>query len=146
MYSENNDTVKILQECDAGVKMSVESLHDAAERADNRELRSMLRDSIDEHEKIGREIGDMLARRNAEGKNPSMIASAMSKIKIGANMLVDNGDETTAKLMYDGCTMGVEKLSEYVNMYTRADTEAKNAAEKLIKCEQRLADELRQYL
>ncbi len=145
MFSEN-DTVKILRECDSGVKMSVDSLNDAADRADNRELRDMLRESITEHERIGREITDMLQEKNAPGKEPSMIAEAMAKMKIGAKMLVSTGDETTAKLMYDGCTMGVEKLSEYINMYPKAEPKAKNAAEKLIKCEQRLADELRQYL
>ena len=45
MFSEN-DTVKILRECDSGVKMSVDSLNDAADRADNKELRDMLRSSI----------------------------------------------------------------------------------------------------
>lgn len=145
MFSEN-DTVKILRECDSGVKMSVDSLHDAADRADNEELRDMLRGSIAEHEQIGREIREMLDEKHAPGKEPGVIASAMSKMKINAKMMIDNGDETTARLMYDGCTMGVEKLSEYVNMYPHAEPKAKNAAEKLIKCEQRLADELRQYL
>lgn len=145
MFSEN-DTVKILRECDSGVKMSVDSLNDAADRADNKELRDMLRSSISEHEQIGREINAMLEEKHASGKEPSMIAEAMSKIKIGAKMMVNDGDETTAKLMYDGCTMGVEKLSEYINMYPKAEPKAKNAAEKLIKCEQRLADALRQYL
>ena len=145
MFSEH-DTVKILQECDSGVKMSVESLNDAADRADNEELRDMLRRSISEHESIGREIKEMLDNKNAPGKEPNIIASAMSKIKVGAKMMMNDGDETTAKLMYDGCSMGVEKLSEYVNMYSHAEPKAKNAAEKLIKCEQRLADALRQYL
>ena len=70
----------------------------------------------------------------------------MSKLKIGAQMLVNNGDETTAKLMYDGCSMGIEKLSEYVNMYPAADEDARNAADRLIRLEQRLADALRAYL
>ena len=95
---------------------------------------------------LGREINAMLEEKHASGKEPSMIAEAMSKIKIGEKMMVNDGDETTAKLMYDGCTMGVEKLSEYINMYPKAEPKAKNAAEKLIKCEQRLADALRQYL
>lgn len=144
--SSERDTVKMLQECDSGVKMSVDSLHDAAERADNEELRRMLRRSLDEHEQIGKEIQSLLREKNAVGKDPNVIAKTMSKMKIGAEMLVNNGDETTAKLMYDGCSMGVEKLSEYVNMYPAAEQKAKNAAEKLIRCEQRLADALRAYL
>ena len=95
---------------------------------------------------IGREIQTQLRKHNAEGKNPAAIAELMSKLKIGAQMLVNDGDETTAKLMYDGCSMGIEKLSEYVNMYPAADKAAKNAAEKLIRLEQCLADELRAYL
>ncbi len=42
--------------------------------------------------------------------------------------------------------MGIEKLSEYVNMYPAAENAAKNVADKLIRCEQRLADQLRAYL
>ena len=142
----DHDTVKLLQECDSGVKMSVNSLNDAAEKADNEALRKLLKDSVSEHAAIGREIQTQLRSHNAEGKNPAAIAELMSKLKIGAQMLVNDGDENTAKLMYDGCSMGIEKLSEYVNMYESADRDAKNAAEKLIRLEQRLADELRAYL
>ena len=144
--STEKDTVSLLRECDSGVKMSVNSLNDAAEKADNDALRQLLKDSVAEHAAIGREIQALLRKNNAEGKNPAPIAEAMSKLKIGAQMLVNNGDETTAKLMYDGCSMGIEKLSEYVNMYPAADADAQNAAEKLIRCEQRLVDELRAYL
>ena len=140
------DTVALLRECDAGVKMSVDSLNDAAQKADNEALRRLLKDSAAEHAAIGREIQALLRKNRAEGKNPPGIATAMSKLKIGAQMLINDGDETTAKLMYDGCSMGIEKLSEYVNMYPAADTDAKNAAEELIRCEQRLADGLRAYL
>ena len=144
--STERDTVKLLQECDSGVKMSINSLNDAAGKADNEALRKLLKDSVSEHAAIGREIQEQLRKHNAEGKNPAAIAELMSKLKIGAQMLVNDGDETTAKLMYDGCSMGVEKLSEYANMYPAAETETKNAAEKLIRLEQRLADELRAYL
>ena len=142
----DKETVKLLQECDSGVKMSINSLNDAAEKADNEALRKLLKDSVSEHADIGREIQAQLRKHNAEGKNPAAIAELMSKLKIGAQMLVNDGDETTAKLMYDGCSMGIEKLSEYVNMYPMAEQDAKNAAEKLIRLEQRLADELRAYL
>ena len=144
--SKERDTVKLLQECDSGTKMSITSLNDAAQKADNEELRKLLKDCTAEHAAIGREIQEQLRKHNAEGKNPAAIAELMSKLKIGAQMLVNDGDETTAKLMYDGCSMGIEKLSEYANMYPAAETETKNAAEKLIRLEQRLADELRAYL
>lgn len=144
--SKEKDTVSLLRECDSGVKMSVNSLNDAAEKADNEALRKLLRDSVAEHAAIGREIQELLRKNNAEGKNPALLAEAMSKLKIGAQMLVNNGDETTAKLMYDGCSMGIEKLSEYVNMYPAADEDARNAADRLIRLEQRLADALRAYL
>ena len=144
--STERDTVKLLQECDSGVKMSVNSLNDAAEKADNEALRKLLKDSVAGHAAIGREIQEQLRKHNAEGKNPAAVAGLMSKLKIGAQMLVNDGDETTAKLMYDGCSMGIEKLSEYANMYPAAEEAAKNAAGKLIRLEQRLADELRAYL
>lgn len=144
--SKERDTVKLLQECDSGTKMSITSLNDAAQKADNEELRKLLKDCTAEHAAIGREIQEELRKNHAEGKNPAAIATAMSKLKIGAQMLVSDGDETTAKLMYDGCSMGIEKLSEYVNMYPAAESAAKNVADKLIRCEQRLADQLRAYL
>lgn len=145
MNSEK-ETVKILQECDSGVKMSVDALNEASQRTQNPELKNLLNKSIDEHSGIGKEINTLLNEKNAQGKEPNVIAKTMSKMKIDTQMLVNSGDETTAKLMYDGCSMGIEKLSEYVNMYPNAEQSAKNTAEKLIKCEQRLADELRQYL
>ena len=45
------DTIRLLRECDAGVKMGVSSIEDVLEKAQNDDLKRLLREYRTEHEK-----------------------------------------------------------------------------------------------
>ncbi len=61
-------------------------------------------------------------------------------------MLADRSDETIADLMTDGCNMGVKSLSRYLNQYKSADEKTKDIAERLVKLELDLTNDIRKYL
>ena len=46
------DTIKLLRECDAGVKMGISSIDDVIDRVKQEKLRSMLHDCKKEHEEL----------------------------------------------------------------------------------------------
>ena len=140
------DTVKLLRECDAGVKMGVASIDDVLDRVHSGELKGALTRCKEEHEKLKREIHSLLDQYHDDGKEPNSIAKGMSWIKINMKMGMDDSDQTIAELITDGCNMGVKSLSRYLNKYEAADEESKNIAKQLIACEAGLAEGLRAYL
>lgn len=140
------DTIKLLRECNAGIKMGVDSIDEILDETTDRMLIKMLRETMDEHKRLGSETHRLLDRYGDEGKDPNPLAKSMSWIKTNVMMAVDAGDNTIADLITDGCNMGVKSLSRYLNKYEAADEESKNIAKQLIACEAGLAEGLRAYL
>ena len=140
------DTVKLLRECDAGVKMGVSSINDVLDSVEAEELRRRLLNSRAAHEELGREIRGRLDRFQDRGKDPNPIAQGMSWVKSSVMLAMKNADSTIADLMTDGCNMGVKSLSRYLNQYKAADEPSKDIAKKLIHAEAQLAADLRAFL
>lgn len=140
------DTVKLLRECDAGIKMGVASIEDVMGRVSSQDFLTHLNRCKDEHEALQGELQGLLSQYHDEGKNPNPIAKGMSWMKTNMKLSMDESDATIADLMTDGCNMGVKSLSKYLNQYKAADEKSKDIAKRLIKLEARLAEELRGYL
>ncbi len=141
-----SDTIKLLRECDAGIKMGVKSIEDVLDRVYSKDFKEHLKRCKDEHEELDRELQGMLERYGDEGKKPSIIAEGMSKMKTGIKLSVSDTDETIADLMTDGCNMGVKSLSKYLNKYAAADEKSKDICKRLIKLEDQLATDIRLFL
>ena len=140
------DTIKLLRECDAGVKMGVSGIKEVLDNVKSDKLRGILVDSLREHEELDKEIQKGLDEFGDEGKDPNPVATSMSWIKTNVKLMMHESDKTIADLMTDGCDMGVKSLSKYLNQYKAADERSKDIAKKLIKIEQRLGDDIRGYL
>ncbi len=140
------DTVKLLRECDAGVKMGVKSIDDVVEYVESDTFEKRLRDCRREHEKLDGEIRQQLDRFKDTGKEPNPMAKGMSWMKTNVKLAVDNSDHTIADLMTDGCNMGVKSLNRYLNQYQAADEFSKDIAKRLINLEEKLAVDIREYL
>lgn len=140
------DTIKLLRECDAGVKMGVESIDDVLKFVHSESLEKYLTDCKDEHDKLDTEIQQELDRYKDEGKDPNPIAKGMSWVKTHVKLDIDGSDKTIADLMTDGCNMGVKSLNKYLNKYKAADEKSKDITKRLINLEERLAIDLRQFL
>ena len=61
------DTVKLLRECDAGVKMGVQSIEDVQKYVRSEKLDGYLRQCRREHDKLGCEIQGELDRFGDDG-------------------------------------------------------------------------------
>lgn len=140
------DTVKLLRECDAGVKMGVSSIGDVLEYVQDERLKKHLIDCKDEHDKLSSEIEKELERYGDEGKEPNPMAKGMSWMKTNIKLTVNESDNTIAELMTDGCNMGVKSLNKYLNEYKAADERSKDITKRLINLEERLAIDIREYL
>ena len=140
------DTVKLLRECDAGVKMGISSIEDVEDHVRADKLRKRLTACKDEHRKLEKEIRSQLDRYQDDGKAPNPMAKGMSWMKTNMKLAMEESDETIADLMTDGCNMGVKSLNKYLNEYEAADEVSKDIAKRLIHLEEKLAVDIRSYL
>ncbi len=140
------DTVKLLRECDAGVKMGVKSITDVIDHVKSGELKNLLHACKDRHDELDKELQVQLGRCGDDGKKPSFMAETMSKLKTEMKLSMKDNDKTVADLMTDGCNMGVKSLSRYLNQYAAADEKSKDITKRLISLEAQLAVDMRDFL
>ena len=140
------DTIKLLRECDAGIKMGIASIDDVLEYVGSEKLQQRLSKCKEEHEELGTEIRQQLTRFQDEGKDPNPIAKTMSEMKTSLKLTFKESDHTIADLITDGCNMGVKSLNRYLNQYKAADEFAKDITKRLIHLEEKLAVDIRGYL
>lgn len=140
------DTIKLLRECDAGVKMGTSSIDDVLDKVENKEFKRLLIVCKEEHNKLESEIEKLLNEYHDEGKEPQIIAKGMSWMKTNMHLAVDKSDNTIADLMTDGCNMGVKSLNRYLNQYEAASERTKDIAKRLINLEEKLAIDIRKFL
>ena len=140
------DTIKLLRECDAGVKMGISSIEDVMDYVKNDRFQAELNACKDEHNKLNEEIQNLLSRYKDDGKDPNPVAKGMSWIKTKTMLSIDSSDKMIADLMTDGCNMGVKSLNRYLNQYEAADEVSKDICKRLINLEEKLAIQIRCYL
>lgn len=140
------DTIKLLRECDAGIKMGVTSIDEVLEAVHDQEFREALRECRTGHKKLGEEIQSLLEQAHDDGKEPNPMAKGMSWMKTNVKLAMDASDETAADLITDGCNMGVKSLSRYLNQYKAASETAKDFTKRLIQMEENLVVAIRRFL
>lgn len=140
------DTVRLLRECDAGIKMGIASIDDVLDYVHDSDFKKLLNDCKSEHEKLGIEIGELLNKYQDEGKDPNPVAKSMSWMKTNVKLIMNESDKTIADLITDGCNMGVKSLNKYLNQYEAADEVSKDITKRLINPEEKLTIDIRKFL
>lgn len=140
------DTVRLLRECDAGIKMGVSSIEEMLPSVKSEELKRYLEKCRTGHEELKEEVQMLLVKYHDDGKEPNPMAKGMSWMKTNAKLAMDESDKTVADLITDGCNMGVKSLSRYLNQYEAADEKSKHIAKRLIKLEEQAVIDIRQFL
>lgn len=141
-----NDTIRLLRECNAGIKMGILSLDDVMENVRSEELRSLLQESRDTHCRLGSDTRQYLERYHDDGKEPAAMARMMSWLKANVKLEGDDVDSKAADMITDGCNMGIKSLHRYLNQYPAAEKNVKKLANELIDAEETLIQDLREYL
>lgn len=140
------DTIRLLRECDAGIKMGVASIDDVLDNVHSSQFKQCLSECKQKHEILKEELQEMLDDYHDDGKDPNPMAKGMSWIKTNMKLAMDSSDQTIASLMVDGCNMGVKSLYKYLNEYKAASEKSKDIAKRLINLEEKLAIDIRHFL
>ena len=142
----NSDTIKLLRECNAGIKMGENAIKKVLPKVKDQRLKRTLEVTKNTHAELGDRTHGLLLEGGVDTKPPHAIASLMSDIKISVSMLMDDSDKRVADLMTDGCDMGIKSLSRYMNKYKAADKRSMEIAKELIASEEYLENGVREFL
>lgn len=140
------DTIRLLRECDAGIQMGVASIDDVMAYVHDKEFRQTLVSCKNSHILLKEEIDRLLAKYHDDGKEPAMMVKGMSWLKTNVRLVIDESDQTIADLMTDGCNMGIKSLHKYLNQYPTADEMSKDITRRLIGLEENLVTNIRKFL
>lgn len=140
------DTIRLLRECDSGIKMGISAINEVMDDVKSGELKGILNESLSTNENLQTDLRKLLQTYHDDGKEPNPMVKGMSWFKTKVKLTADNSDSTIAELMIDGCNMGVKSLSRYLNQYKAADEHSKELAGHLISAEEKLSVTMRQFL
>lgn len=141
-----SDTIKLLRECDAGIKMGITSTEDSLKYVKSPEFKDILDKYMKGHEEIKHKLQGLLNDYHDTGKEPPVMAKGMSWFKTNVTLAVNESDSEVASFITDGCNMGVKSLTKYLNQYKAADEKSKDITKELISLEERMAIDIRDYL
>ena len=142
----NKDTLYLLRECSAGIRMAVASIDDVLPYLEEGHLTQVLKESKTEHKDLEKDIDDTLHKLDCEGKEPNIMAKGMSKIKANAEMAFKPTAAQAASLITDGCGMGIKSINKYLNQYPAASDEVKHLATIISELEENLENKMRPFL
>lgn len=140
------DTIYLLKECDSGTKMAVSSIDEVLKYTKGEQITNILMKAKEEHELLGNRIHEYLLKLDTDGKEPNPMAKGMSWMKINMKMTMNEDDGTVARLMMEGCIMGIDSLKKYKEQYLAAEEEAKNIVDEIIKIEKDMISSLKEFL
>lgn len=142
----NKDSVSLLKECSAGIRMAVSSIDDVLPYLENGKMKQVLKESKTEHKDLEKDIDNTLHKLNCEGKEPNLMAKGMSKIKTNAEMTFKPTESQAASLITDGCGMGIKSIHKYMNQYPAASSEIMDLANRISTLESKLEEQMKPFL
>lgn len=142
----NDHTIELLKECNSGCKMAVNSMEQIRKYITDSRLENLIDTYRGKFEKTEDASSQMLEDCGIHEKEPSMMAEAFSWISTEMKMMLDRDNSQVAKIMMDGCNMGIQSVGKFLNQYDQATKESRRLAEKLLQDEEDFMGKLREFL
>ncbi|MCM1326772.1 MAG: PA2169 family four-helix-bundle protein [Bacteroidales bacterium] len=142
----DTNTIQLLKECSFGCRMAMESVKKMREYAKDSELNHLLEAYGEKHRKLEGKISDRLKSCGEQESSPGIMAETMARAEMNVKMFMHPTDHEVAKIMMDGCNMGIQSVSEYVNKYPDASRESQDMAKELIGIEEDFMQEMKGFV
>lgn len=142
----DEQTRKLLEECCIGCRMAVESFEQIKEYVKDIEFRKLINDYTKKHQVLEDEAITLLKDSGNKAKSPGVMASTFSWFTTEMKLTFNSDNTQVAKLLMDGCTMGIKTLGEKAHQYNKADKKAADLTQKIIRAEEDLMKKLKNYL
>ena len=142
----DSDTINLLKEVNSGCKMATSSMEQIIPSISNQSFAKLVHDYNTQHINLGDEAHELLNKHHADEKDPHPIAKAMSWITTETKITLKSDHTTLAKMLMDGCNMGIQSISTKINEYKEADDESIAIAKRLVKLEEEFMADCKKYL
>ncbi len=142
----NTDTIALLKECDAGCTMAVNSMKQVRAYAEDGKLVAVIDNYLGRHDEFGDKCHRMLNQAKETKQDSPKMASAFAKISTDMKLMMEKDSHKIAEILIDGCNMGVKSVTENINKYNRAETGSVMLAKELVEMEQKMSQDLLQFL
>ena len=142
----DEQTRKLLEECSSGCKMAVNSLEQITGYIKDSDLKKLVENYISRHKDLEAEAVKALQNSGNDAKDPGALSIAFAWFTTEMKLTFNDDNTRIAKLLMDGCNMGIQTLGERMNTLNQADSGAQSLARKIIKAEQELMKELQAFL
>ncbi len=139
-------TITLLKECNSGCRMAVNSIDRLKDFIMNADLDKVLETYKGQHRDLEEESSKLLAEAGQSGKQPDRLATAFSWITTEVKMLLSDDSAQIAKILMNGCNMGIQSVSECMNKCPAASHASMSLAKKLVKCEEKLMEDMKKFL
>ena len=139
-------TLKVLEECSSGCKMAIESMHQIREYVKNEKLAGVIEDASQKHCKLEERASRELLRHGQCGKAPGKAAETFSWLTTEIKMMIRDDSRQIAKIMMNGCNMGIQSMMAVINDNPEADRESLDIARDIVKAEEDFMEELKPFL
>ena len=140
------DSIELLKETDKGIQMAIYSFDQLLEKVDDPALKKIITESRNDHKRLKGETGALLKAMGSHEEEPPAFAKGMAWMETEWKTTMEGSDRVVAEIVSKGCEMGSRNLYKYINQYASSDLSVVDTANKLIKVEENLIEELRLYL
>lgn len=141
-----DDTCKLLEEVDSGCKMAINSMNRITSYEMDQKLAHMIDSYKYKHMELQKQAAQMLQENGRPEKEPGMMAATMASMTTNVKMFWKDDKNQVAKIMMDGCNMGIQSIAEQINKCKQASKESIGLAKNLIQTEENLMCDLKQFL
>ena len=136
----------LLRECSLGCKMAINSFNQMRDYVKNEELKELMDTYDKKHKAYEEKAAKMLIEDGSKEKEPGMMASAFSKMTTEMKLMMKDDSSQVAKLVMDGCNMGIQTLGGYINEYKNASGQSMNLAKDIVRTEESLMKDMQKFL
>ena len=141
-----NQTLSLLTECCTGCKYGTNNLEQVRRYAKDEGMRDLISTYNRKHVAYGDTLNEELRALGGHEEDPNPLARGMAKLTNSFKLTVNPDTSHVAKVLFDGCAMGVESLAKYRNRYPQASDRAREMASDLITIEMDMMRDLLAYL
>lgn len=139
-------TVELLKECGNGCQMAQKSVKQVRQFVTDEKLNQLLESYGEKHTGLEKEVVEMLGSYGSSEDTPPKMAEMGAWMSVEVGMMLHPDNHEAAKKMMDGCNMGIQSVSEYVNKYPDADEKAHDIAKRIIKVEEDFMEEMKAFV
>ncbi|MFA9465586.1 MAG: hypothetical protein ACERKN_14980 [Velocimicrobium sp.] len=139
-------TISLLKVCNSGCKSATNSMEQVLKFVKEEKLKQVIDKYNSKHIKLGEDFHSLLDKVGAEEEDPGIMAKTVSSFGTEVKLLMNDDSKKIAKLMMDGCNMGIQTISEALNKYLEASKESIDLAKRLIKEEEEFMKDLKSFL